>query len=160
VEDFPLQMPTQKEALDYNNYLKGELDKGIYDKDKKKKREVIKEIENFDINDYPVKHPKKQAEQFCSIFGHMCPVFVVSEPFTESNRLREVSRYIPREVMLRVARRDNSTCQICGRHLLDNEIQFDHKIPVSKGGPSTESNIQVTCLDCNLNKSNSKIIYR
>ncbi len=34
--------------------------------------------------------------------------------------------------MLKVVRRDNNQCQICGRILRDNEIEFDHIIPVSK----------------------------
>lgn len=160
VEDFPLLPLTQEEALEHNNFLKIQLEKGVYNKNRRKKREIVQEVNDFDINDYPKKHPKKESEQFCSIFGHLCPVFLVSEPFTETNKIREVSRYIPREVMLKVVRRDDSTCQICGKHLLDSQIQFDHKIPVSKGGPSTESNIQVTCLECNLDKSNTKINYR
>ena len=37
--------------------------------------------------------------------------------------------------------------------LLDPEIQIDHVIPVTKGGPSIESNLRVICSDCNLKKS-------
>ncbi|OGF51365.1 MAG: hypothetical protein A2044_01735 [Candidatus Firestonebacteria bacterium GWA2_43_8] len=84
----------------------------------------------------------------------MCPVFFVNEPLTETSEARRVSRNISREVMLKVVRRDNSTCQICGQHLLDKEIEFDHIIPFSKGGSTEESNIRVTCLDCNRAKTN------
>jgi 5-methylcytosine-specific restriction endonuclease McrA len=70
-------------------------------------------------------------------------------------KIRKVSRHIPREVMIRVVRRDNSACQACGRHLLDNEIQFDHIIPISKGGPSNESNLRTICSDCNIMKSDN-----
>ncbi|MBU3967659.1 MAG: HNH endonuclease [Euryarchaeota archaeon] len=55
--------------------------------------------------------------------------------------------------MLGVVRRDNNQCQICGRTLKDSDIEFDHIIPISKGGSSEENNIRVTCLDCNRNKS-------
>jgi 5-methylcytosine-specific restriction endonuclease McrA len=78
----------------------------------------------------------------------------VSEPFTETGKLRNVTRHIPRSVLIRVIRRDNSTCQVCGKHLLDPEIQIDHIIPLTKGGPSIESNLRVICSDCNLKKSN------
>lgn len=81
--------------------------------------------------------------------------FFASEPFTESGKLRKVTRHIPRPVMIRVVRRDNSTCQECGRPLLDNEIQFDHIIPYTKGGPSTESNLRVICGECNIIMSDS-----
>jgi len=40
-----------------------------------------------------------------------------------------------------------------GKHLLDNEVEFDHIIPVSKGGSSEESNIRLTCFDCNRDKN-------
>jgi 5-methylcytosine-specific restriction endonuclease McrA len=92
-------------------------------------------------------------EKTCSIFGHMCPVFAVSEPFSETYELRQSSRYIPRDVMIRVVRRDNSTCQICGLNLLDNEIEFDHTIPISRGGRSDETNLRVACEECNRKKS-------
>jgi 5-methylcytosine-specific restriction endonuclease McrA len=54
---------------------------------------------------------------------------------------------------MRVVRRDNYTCQNCGKHLLDTEVEFDHVIPVSKGGSSEEHNIRLTCFDCNRSKS-------
>jgi 5-methylcytosine-specific restriction endonuclease McrA len=52
-----------------------------------------------------------------------------------------------------VVRRDNNQCQNCGQVLKDNEIEFDHIIPVSKGGSSEEQNVRVSCFDCNRSKS-------
>ncbi|MGA2885251.1 MAG: HNH endonuclease [Halobacteriota archaeon] len=72
---------------------------------------------------------------------------------TTKVEMRRISRNIPRSTILRVVRRDNSTCRICGKYLSDNEIEFDHIIPRSKGGSAEENNIQVTCLDCNRKKS-------
>ncbi len=54
---------------------------------------------------------------------------------------------------MRVARRDNYTCQKCGAHLRDDEIEFDHLIPMGKGGSSEEQNLRVTCFSCNRTKS-------
>jgi HNH endonuclease len=99
------------------------------------------------------KMSKSDREKTCSVFGHICPVFFVSEPFTETGQLRYVSRHIPRPILIRVVRRDDSTCQVCGTHLLDNEIQIDHLIPYARGGPTTESNLRVICGECNNEKS-------
>jgi len=154
VEDFPLLGPTRKDAIEHNEFLKMQLRNGSYTGWRKQAFE--EEVRNFDPDEYPEEHKKEDIERSCSIFGHMCPIFFVNEPFTETTEMRRISRYIPRVTMLRVVRRDNYTCQICGKHLLDNEIEFDHKIPLSKGGSTEESNIRVTCLDCNREKS-SKI---
>lgn len=54
--------------------------------------------------------------------------------------------------MLKVVRRDNNQCQVCGRLLKDDEIEFDHTIPMSKGGSTEEHNLRLTCFDCNRDK--------
>jgi 5-methylcytosine-specific restriction endonuclease McrA len=43
----------------------------------------------------------------------------------------------------------------CGQVLKDNEIEFDHIIPVAKGGSSEEHNVRVACFDCNRSKSDA-----
>lgn len=91
----------------------------------------------------------------CDVFGHICPVFFVNEPLTETGELRRVKRNISRKVFLRVVRRDNQACQICGKNLKDDEIEIDHIIPFSEGGPTEESNLRVLCEDCNRRKRTS-----
>lgn len=95
----------------------------------------------------------KDKEKICRIFGHVCPVYAVAEPFTETKELRTISRSIPREVQLRVNRRDNNVCQLCSKNVLDKDIHFDHIIPWSKGGSSDENNIRILCKKCNLERS-------
>ena len=153
VEDFPLLGPTRQEAIEHNNFLIGQLKRGAYSG--KEKIMFEKDVQEFNPDDYPIRHSKSDLEKECSVFGHLCPVFFVNEPFTETNELRRIGRNIPRHVMLRVVRRDNNQCQICSKTLRDNEIEFDHIIPVSKGGSSEENNIRVTCLDCNRKKSSN-----
>jgi 5-methylcytosine-specific restriction endonuclease McrA len=34
-----------------------------------------------------------------------------------------------------------------------DEVEFDHVIPMSKGGSSEEQNLRVACFDCNRSKS-------
>ena len=62
----------------------------------------------------------------------------------------EYSRYIPSEVKQQVWNRDGGKCIICGskRHL-----EYDHELPVSKGGSNTVNNIRILCKQCNRKKS-------
>lgn len=57
---------------------------------------------------------------------------------------------IPESVKLLVYTRDEGKCVRCGS--MEN-LHFDHIIPVSKGGGNSESNIQLLCDYCNLQKS-------
>lgn len=58
----------------------------------------------------------------------------------------------------KIKQRDNYTCQLCGKQMFDNVgLHIDHIIPISKGGKTVESNLQVLCSVCNLKKSD-KII--
>ena len=76
---------------------------------------------------------------------------------TETSTIRRRGRYIPFPVKMRVVRRDNHTCQHCGKHAADTEVEFDHKIPISKGGSSEEHNVRLTCFDCNRDKSDDYV---
>lgn len=55
--------------------------------------------------------------------------------------------------------RDNGVCQKCGKDLSglfhiteEREIQFDHIIPLEKGGTNDSTNFQLLCSKCNLKK--------
>ena len=56
---------------------------------------------------------------------------------------------LPDSVKLFVWERDQGHCVQCGR---DEELEYDHIIPVSKGGSNTEKNIQLLCAACNRSK--------
>jgi hypothetical protein len=84
-----------------------------------------------------------QTEELrCSIFGHICPVFLSAENFTETKEDRRITRKIPRDVMLKVVRRDGQMCQLCHNNVPDNDIEFDHIIPHSLGGPTHAENLR------------------
>jgi hypothetical protein len=59
---------------------------------------------------------------------------------------------IPREVRLFVWQRDGGRCVQCG---VQQGLHFDHVIPHSLGGSSTERNLQLLCESCNLRKGAS-----
>ena len=59
------------------------------------------------------------------------------------------------ELRRQIAERDNYTCQICGKYMPDSVgLHIDHIVPVSKGGKTVPSNLQVLCSRCNGSKSN------
>lgn len=99
------------------------------------------------VEQFPL--PSEGDDRACRIYGHVCPVFIVAEPFTETKELRNISRNIPRSVQFRVLKRDNQICGLCGNSVLDADVHFDHIIPWSKGGASEESNIRLLCSRCN-----------
>ena len=97
----------------------------------------------------------RTEELSCTIYGHICPVFFSAEPFTETQEGRNTTRTIPRAVMLKVVRRDGQVCANCQKNVPDNEIEFDHIIPYSRGGATTAENLRVLCRECNRKKSDA-----
>ena len=68
---------------------------------------------------------------------------------------KEQRKLMTKELKNRIKKRDNYTCQICGKYMPDGVgLHIDHIIPVSKGGKSIPSNLQVLCSKCNGNKLN------
>lgn len=104
------------------------------------------------VEEFPL--AKNRHAKSCRIYGHDCPVFYVAEPFTETKELRNISRSIPRSVQFRVLKRENQICSECGNFVNDEDIEFDHIIPWSKGGCSDEYNIRLLCYKCNRKKGN------
>lgn len=150
--------PELQERLDEKlTSIKKKIDSGVDDRTRPlepKRRELFESmVSKYNPDDHPDSIPKNISEMSCSIFGHICPVVFVGESMTETTEERRSGRYIPFKTKIRVVRRDNYTCQKCGTHLQDDEVEFDHRIPVSKGGSSEEHNIQLTCFDCNREKS-------
>ena len=158
MEHFPIYHETdQLEKFDTK-----EIYQKIVDEIENKKHFTVGEIHDYAQHlDCLNPESNQYVSQFepddvaCKIFGHTCPVFFAQSVATETKEGRIEGRHIPRAVMLKVVRRDNHICQTCCQHVRDDEIEFDHIIPVSKGGPTTVENLQLLCRSCNRKKSNS-----
>lgn len=65
-------------------------------------------------------------------------------------RSQNQRKLMTKKLRKEIARRDNYTCQICGKYMPDGVgLHIDHIVPVSKGGKTVPSNLQVLCSRCN-----------
>lgn len=94
-----------------------------------------------------------------------CAEFAVGEPDVVAEHIRyairtfhrqvdvgfeDATRRIAQEVKLAVWQRDGGKCIQCGA---TDYLEFDHVIPVAKGGANSIENVQLLCRRCNLRKS-------
>ena len=68
------------------------------------------------------------------------------ESATPNTTRERISSAVKREVW----RRDQGKCVECG---INENLEFDHIIPVSRGGANTVRNLQLLCESCNRSKS-------
>lgn len=61
-----------------------------------------------------------------------------------------VRRYPTAKQKREVWERDEGTCQIC--RLPDDHMQYDHKVPLERHGPTEVDNLQLVCRSCNVEK--------
>jgi stress response protein SCP2 len=59
---------------------------------------------------------------------------------------RRDSRAVPPEIKAQVWRRDGGACTECGA---THYLEFDHIIPLSRGGATSPANLQILCRSCN-----------
>ena len=77
------------------------------------------------------------------------------ETTLEKYHSKTQSKLMTPELRLQIKVRDNYTCQMCGKYMPDEVgLHIDHIVPVSKGGKTVPSNLQVLCDKCNRSKSN------
>jgi len=69
----------------------------------------------------------------------------------ENKKLEYERKRIPEAVRINVWRRDQGKCARCGSR---ENLEYDHIVPVSKGGSNTERNIELLCQNCNRSKGN------
>ncbi|MBC7875800.1 MAG: HNH endonuclease [Anaerolineales bacterium] len=61
---------------------------------------------------------------------------------------------IPENVRIEVWRRDSGKCARCGSR---EKLEYDHIVPISKGGSNTARNIELLCEKHNRSKSNNVV---
>jgi len=150
--------------LDLEKYLKYNLPhkdkmKLFYEKYKdvieQRRSEYIKkqEIENDRLEKEEIKRQMLERERKKRLHKEALQELIESgdifNSFIDKNGKRES---IPQDVMDKVWNRDGGRCVKCGSQ---ENLEFDHIIPVSKGGATTYRNLQLLCKKCNLEKSNS-----
>ncbi|SLJ67954.1 Probable HNH endonuclease precursor [Mycobacteroides abscessus subsp. abscessus] len=72
--------------------------------------------------------------------------FLVGEVLTPGQR---DSRSISQEIKAEVWQRDGGRCVECGS---GHYLEFDHIIPLSRGGATSAANLQILCRACNRRK--------
>jgi len=107
---------------------------------------LVEGAEAFPRNEVMVriKHTTLREEQTFARMKHEL------EAFENMQRLPDAKREeIPESVRLFVWQRDEGKCVRCGS---PEKLEFDHIIPVAKGGANTERNIHILCEHCNREK--------
>ncbi len=121
----------EKERVEYNKEL--EIDQ--LEKEKEKIRQTLLE-----------KDRKKQLAR--TVLKELIEEGAISNQFIDKQGKREP---IPQDIMDKVWNRDGGKCVKCGSQ---QNLEFDHIIPFSKGGATTYRNLQILCKSCNIEKSN------
>lgn len=103
----------------------------------KKHKEIVKDIFSLEIQNKKIRFKKTS--------------FPSKKNKSTNNRVKYKRKTIPKNVQREVWRRDEAKCVYCESN---EKLEFDHIIPISKGGSNTSRNIQLLCEKCNRKKSN------
>jgi hypothetical protein len=147
-----------EEYLKLNPALNGKMEL-FYEKNKdiidQRRLEYLKslELENDRLEKEEIKRQMIEKERKKRLHKEALQELIESgkifNSFTDKNGKREP---IPQDVMDKVWNRDGGKCVKCGSQ---ENLEFDHIIPFSKGGATTYRNMQLLCKKCNLDKTNN-----
>jgi hypothetical protein len=82
-------------------------------------------------------------------------IYFINEDITRSNSIQRQRALMTRNLREKIKVRDGYTCRICQNSNANEEnllLEIDHIIPLSKGGKTTEENLQTLCWKCNRRK--------
>lgn len=57
------------------------------------------------------------------------------------------------DIVQKLMRFQNGKCVACGANLKKVKYHIDHIVPIAKGGPNVDANVQLLCKSCNLRKN-------
>ncbi len=114
--------------------------------DSSQKESVIEELEREAIKKAVYQRERKKMIERIAL-DELIAEGLVFNVFTTKDGHREP---IPSDIANAVWNRDGGQCCICGSR---SELEFDHIIPISKGGATTFRNLQLLCKKCNTRKS-------
>lgn len=58
---------------------------------------------------------------------------------------------------VKIWKRDNWTCQYCGKRVNIETATVDHKTPLCEGGDNLDYNLATSCWDCNHKKAKAEV---
>jgi 5-methylcytosine-specific restriction endonuclease McrA len=91
--------------------------------------------------------------------GEVIPIHSVNQTFELSNVIRVVKTIFSKRKDVSFTRhniflRDHWKCQYCRRQFKAQQLNWDHVVPKSRGGPTSWENIVTACYPCNTEKAN------
>ena len=112
------------------------------------KDRIIEDLEKKEIKENVYKKERKKILER-QVLDELIEEGKVFNAYTKKDGNRTT---IPMDIANAVWNRDGGKCCICGSR--DN-LEFDHIIPISKGGATTFRNLQILCKNCNIRKSDN-----
>lgn len=119
-----------------------------------RKAEYLKnqQIENDRVEKETIKQQMIEKERKKRLHKEaLAELIEAGEIFNHFTNREGKKESIPQDVMDKVWNRDGGKCVKCGSQ---ENLEFDHIIPFSKGGATTYRNIQLLCKKCNIEKTN------
>ena len=152
LEQFLEYLP-QNKLIDYSevgNLFYKKYEKEIEFRKAQKNKRIIEKQEKFDKE--AIKQQLLDKDRRRRLHKEAYNELIeAGELFNKSINNEWKRETIPQEVMDRVWNRDGGRCAKCGSQ---ENLEFDHIIPFSKGGATTYRNMQLMCKKCNIDKSN------
>lgn len=135
--DSKYQFNTIKNSIFYEKY-RIEIENKRADNILQNEREIIRQ-------ELLEKNRKKQLRR--DVLKDLKDEGLIKNPVLGERKREPISQ----EVMDAVWNRDSGRCVKCSSQ---ENLEFDHIIPFSKGGSNTYKNLQILCKTCNIEKSN------
>ena len=129
----------------YNEYVI-EIEKRKQEHQERKQQQQIQYEKNLIKQELLQNEHRKQIRT--EAYKELVSQGLISNQLIDREGRRET---IPQNVMDSVWNRDGGRCTKCGSQ---ENLEFDHIIPFSKGGANTYRNLQILCKKCNIEKSN------